>query len=301
MNSNKINNPKSLWMMVFSLLIFGSIGVFRRSLPLPSAFLAFARGLLGSAMLFAFLLLTRRGIKKGLSRRSFGLLALTGAVIGVNWMLLFEAFNRTTVAVATLCYYMQPTVVVLLSPLFFKEKLTVRKAVCAAVAVFGMALVSGVVGGSQGATPGGVLFGLGAAVCYAAVVILNKRLGGIDVYQKTAVQLFFAGLVTVPYLLLTGGFGGIAWSGSTALLLLVIGVIHTGLAYLLYFGSMDGLRAQTVAMLSYIDPVAALLFSALFLHEPLGAAGIVGAVLIIGSALVSEIEIKKRQFDQEGG
>ena len=135
----------------------------------------------------------------------------------------------------------------------------------------------------------GILFGLGAAVLYAAVVILNKKCSGIDPYQKTTIQLLSAGTVMVPYLLLSGGLETLEFSLRTVVLLLIVGIVHTGIAYLLYFGSIDGLRAQTVAIISYVDPVSALLFSALFLNEPLNAMGIFGAVLIIGSAIISEL------------
>jgi drug/metabolite transporter (DMT)-like permease len=206
-------------------------------------------------------------------------------------MLLFEAYNHTTVAIATLCYYMAPTIVILLSPIIFRERMTVKKAVCAVVAIAGMVLVSGVAGGSgenEVSIPG-ILLGLGAAVLYALIVILNKKIPGIDAYQKTSVQLLSAGLAMVPYLLLTGGFRTEGFSLSAAALVLVVGIVHTGTAYTMYFGSMDGLRVQTVAILSYIDPVSALLFSAFLLREPLTPLNILGAVMIIGSAMASEI------------
>ena len=111
----------------------------------------------------------------------------------------------------------------------------------------------------------------------------------MDAYQKTTIQLLSAGTVMVPYLLLSGGLENLEFSLRTVVLLLIVGIVHTGIAYLLYFGSIDGLRAQTVAIISYVDPVSALLFSALFLNEPLNAMGIFGAVLIIGSAIVSEL------------
>ena len=151
-----------------------------------------------------------------------------------------------------------------------------------------MALVSGVTGGGGTGSLRGVLLGLGAAVFYSAVVIMNKKVSGADAYRKTTIQLLSAGLVMVPYLLLTGGTVGRPDAG-TVLLLAVVGLVHTGIAYVLYFGSMDGLRVQTIALISYADPISALLFSALFLREPLGAAGVIGAVMIIGSALVSEL------------
>jgi len=278
-------------MLVASMLIFGTIGVFRRYVPLPSAFLAFARGIIGGLLMLGYTRVKHRGRKmEKLPHRVLVNLSVTGALIGINWILLFEAYNRTTVAVATLCYYMAPTLVVLLSPVFFREKLTGIRLACAFAAIAGMVLVSGVIGGSsRGGDPAGILFGLGAAVFYAAVVIRNKKIRDVDAYRKTTVQLLAAGLVMVPYLLITGGFSGLDFSGAAVPLLIVMGVLHTGIAYLLYFAGMEKLNAQSVAILSYIDPVSALLFSAVLLKEPLSILNIIGALLIIGSAVLSEI------------
>ena len=289
---NRGNDRRSLVMLVSSMLIFGTIGVFRRFIPVSSAFLAFSRGLLGGLCILLVLRLKKRKAEGTIPRRTLLGLIVSGALIGINWILLFEAYNHTTVAVATLCYYMQPTIVMLLSPLIFREKLTARKAVCAAVAILGMVLVSGVVSGNgaPGGSFRGVLLGLGAAVFYSAVVIMNNMIRGVDPWQKTCIQLLSAGLVMVPYLLLTGGFDPGSLTPVTVVLLLVVGIVHTGIAYVLYFGSMDGLRVQSVAILSYIDPVSALLFSAVLLREPLSLLNVIGAVMIIGSAVVSELE-----------
>jgi drug/metabolite transporter (DMT)-like permease len=157
-----------------------------------------------------------------------------------------------------------------------------------------MVLVSGVIGGPGAGSLRGVLLGLGAALFYSAVVMSNKKMPGIDAFQRTTVLLLSAGMVMLPYLLVTGGFGGGGVSLSAVLLLLVLGIVHTGIAYALYFGSMDGLRIQSVAVMSYIDPVSALLFSALLLREPLSVPSIIGAVMIIGSAMVSELQNAKR-------
>ena len=301
--TNKKNDPKSLAMIISSMLVFGSIGVFRRYIPASSAFLACSRGLLGGLFILVFLKLARRGEKAGAARRTSEgspvgqaltarqtvWLIFTGILIGINWILLFEAFNQTTVPVATLCYYMQPTIVVLLSPLVFNEKLTRKKAICAAVAIIGMVLVSGVIGGgAQGANLRGVLLGLGAAVFYATVVMMNKKLGRIDPFRQTMIQLLAAGACMIPYMLLTGGIGETRFTARAVILMLIVGIVHTGIAYVAYFGSMAGLKIQSIALLSYIDPVSALFFAAIFLKEPLNALGIIGAVMIIGSAIVSE-------------
>lgn len=286
----------AVWTFVLSMLIFGTIGVFRRYIPVSSAFLTFFRGITGGLCILLFILLKKKKAAERLPLRTAAKLALTGALIGINWILLFEAYNHTTVAVATLCYYMQPTIVILLSPLIFRERLTAKKAACAAAAVAGMVLVSGAAGGPREGSARGVLLGLGAAAFYSAVVIMNKKTPGIDAYRKTAVQLLSAGAVMIPYLLLTGASAGGELSPASAALLLAVGVVHTGVAYVLYFGSIDRLNVQSVAILSYIDPVSAMLFSAFLLREPLSAAGAAGAVLIIGSALVSEMPVSSAKL-----
>ena len=292
---NKTNDRRSVIMIVASMLIFGTIGLFRRYIPCTSAFLAFVRGILGGMLLLVFTRIRKKDTGEKLPRQAMIWLAVSGAVIGINWMLLFEAYNHTTVAVATLCYYMQPTIVMLVSPLLFRERLTKRKAICAVIAVIGMVLVSGVIesGGAGTGNLKGVLLGLGAAVCYASVIIMNKKITGVDAYRKTTIQLLCAGLVMVPYMLLTDGFGKTEFSAGTIALLVIVGIVHTGFAYVLYFGSMDGLKAQSIAMLSYIDPVTALLLSALVLREPLSAAGIVGAIMILFSAVFAEKRVKE--------
>ncbi len=289
------NHPQAVLMNVGAMLIFGTIGVVRRYIPVSSAFLAFSRGILGGLFLLIFMRIRRKRAGGRLPARTAAWLAAAGAAMGVNWILLFEAYRYTTVAVATLCYYMQPTIVTLLSPLLFGEKLTRRKAACAAVAVLGMVLVSGVTGqGSIGAgSVKGILLGLGAAVFYSAVVIMNKRVRVADAYRKTAVQLFSAGGAMIPYLLITGGFTPEGIDAGAVPLLLIVGLVHTGAAYVLYFGSLEGLRAQSAAILSYIDPVASLFLSAVFLREPLRVSGMIGAVLIIGSAILWEIRTER--------
>ena len=294
---NKTNDRGSLGMLIVSMLIFGTIGVFRRYIPLPSAFLAFARGILGGLFLLVFTRVRGKSVTRRLSPHLLLRLALTGAMIGFNWMLLFEAYNHTTVAVATLCYYMQPTIVILLSPIVFREKLTGRKMACALISIVGMVLISGVVGsdGSRPQDPLGIFLGLGAAALYAGVVILNKKIRGADAGERTTVQLLAAGIVMLPYLLLTDGFTGITCTVSTLFLVLVMGIVHTGAAYALYFGSMEGLTVQSIAVLSYIDPVSALLFSALLLKEPLTWMHMIGACLIIGAAMISEMGQRNKQ------
>ena len=284
------DTAKSYTALISSMLIFGTLGIFRRYIPLSSAMLALFRGLLGSAFLL-ILVFVKGGKLQKLKSRTVFLLAVTGALMGFNWMLLFEAYNYTSVAVATMCYYMQPTIVILLSSFVFREKLTFKKLICAVAAIIGMVFVSGILNGNGIKTCDikGILFGLGAAALYSAVVILNKKVVVKDVYEKSIIQLAAAAIILIPYLLLTEDITKTTLNGTAVCMVLLVGIVHTGIAYALYFGSMKNLKAQSIAVMSYIDPVFALLLSAVILHEGLTVYGAIGAILIIGSAFVSEI------------
>ncbi len=273
---------------ITAMVIVGTIGIFRRNIALSSAALAFSRGILGSLSLGAFVKLRGQKIFHGIDRKKLLLLILNGAIIGVNWIFLFEAYRFTTVAVATLCYYLQPTLLILVSPIFFKEKLTGKKLFYALIAFLGMVLVSGVLGGGDTGSIKGVAFGLAAAVLYTMAVVINKITLGVDSYEKTIIQLASAGIVLIPYILMTEDISAVQLDTITIILVLIVGIIHTGLVYFFYFGSMEHMSAQAVAVFSYIDPVVAVIASWAFLGEPLTVPVIIGAVLIIGSAFLSE-------------
>lgn len=287
-----MKNSKNLFFLTLSMFIFGTIGIFRRYIPLPSGTIAFLRGAIGFVFLIVFVLITGKKINVRSIKNNLLLLLLSGAFIGFNWILLFEAYRYTTVATATLCYYMEPIFVILVSPIFFKEKLTVKKIVCAAFAFAGMVLISGVHGVSFAETKG-ILFGLGAALLYSAVVIMNKKLKDIGAYDKTIVQLGTSALVVLPYSLIFEKKAAEGFDTLTIIMILVVGIIHTGIAYALYFGSMDGLKTQTIAIFSYIDPVVAIILSGLILKEPFGIMDMLGAVLVLGATFFSEFEFKK--------
>ncbi len=292
-----MNNNRDKLMMIAAMTIFGTIGIFRKYIPLPSSLLALARGIIGTAFLLLLVLVIKRDkLSTEAIRRNLVFLVISGALIGFNWILLFEAYQYTTVATATLCYYMAPVIVVLVSPFLFKERLTPLKAVCVAVALAGMVFVSGI---PQSGFAGmselkGILLGLGAATFYAIVVILNQYIKDISAYDKTIMQLGTAAVALLPYTLLTENFADITFTPVSIIMLIFVGIVHTGIAYTLYFGSMSGLKAQTIALFSYIDPVVAIILSALILQENIGLWGVIGAVMVLGSTMVSELLGEKK-------
>lgn len=278
--------------LILAMCIFGTVGIFRRYIDLPSSMVALVRGIIGTAFLFTYLILRRDHLDRSTIRKNFIKLLLSGAAIGFNWILLFEAYRYTSVATATLCYYLAPIIVILGAPIVIGEKLTTRKIWCALGALVGMVFVSGVFSAdfSGISEMKGILFGLGAAVLYASVILTNKTMSGIAAMDKTILQLLFASVALLPYVLLTVSPAELNCSPLGIALLVIMGIVHTGFAYLLYFGSMGNLKANTVALFSYIDPVLAILLSAFLLNEPLTLTGIIGAVMILGSAYISETE-----------
>ena len=279
--------------LIVSMLIFGTIGIFVRYIGLPSSVIAVCRGYVGMLFLAVVLLVQRKKPDLKAIRDNLVLLVVSGGLIGMNWIALFEAYNYTTVTTATLCYYLAPVFVTLASPFVLGEKLTTKKLLCVAVALFGMVFVSGVLeGGISGLR--GILYGVTAAVLYASVILLNKRMRPIPAFDKTLIQLGMAATVALPYVLGTVDMGQLAPAPLALVLLLMVGVIHTGVAYTMYFSSMSEIPAQTVALFSYIDPVSAIFLSAIFLKEPLTLFGCIGAVLVLGSTLVSELPERKK-------
>lgn len=276
---------------ILAMAIFGTVGVFRKGIDLPSTVVVFFRCVIGIAFLLLMLLFQRRSKDRSGLRRNAPMLLLSGVSLGMNWALLFEAYRLTSVATAILCYYMGPVIVVLLSPLLFKEKLTRRKLLFTSLALLGMVFVSGIlrVGFAGLAELRGVLVALGAAVFYAALIVTSKKITGVDATEKTIFQLGTAALVILPFILLRGEFAASHPDGRSLALLLALGVLHTGIAYLLYVGSMEKMEAQSVALYSYIDPIVAILTSALLLREELGLSGIVGSVLILGASFLSDM------------
>lgn len=291
---------KSKLQLTTAMLIFSSIGIIVRYIPMPSSVIAFARGLTGMIFLLLVVLVTKNKISLKNIKNNLLVLMLSGAAIGFNWIFLFEAYNYTTVATATLSYYFAPFFVMIASPFLLKEKMSLKQFLCLIGALAGMVFVSGVAenGIPDLAELKGIIFGLSAALLYATVILLNKKLKDISAYEKTIMQLGTAAIVVLPYAIATEDISSLEFNTQSVLLLLVAGIVHTGIAYTLYFNSMKDLKAQTVAIFSYIDPAVAILLSAFLLKEEMTAYGIIGAVLILGSAFVSEISFGKKKKQQ---
>lgn len=293
----KIFTPRL--MLITSMAIFGTLAPFVRKINVSSGELALYRAILAALLIGAFLLSTKQKIPFGKIKKEVPLLLASGVAMGINWILLFEAYKYTTVSAATLSYYFAPVLVIIVSPILFRERLTGKQIVCFVMSTVGLVMITGIGGTGSGTDLIGILFGLGAAVFYATVILLNKFIKGVEGIHRTFLQFLAAIITLLPYVLLTsgvtlGGLDGIGWSN-----LLTVGLIHTGVTYCLYFSSLKELPGQKAAILSYIDPLVAVLISVTILGESMTWLQAIGGVLILGFTLWNEINPRKKVKNPE--
>lgn len=290
MNEAGHHSKKARMELIVSMTVFGTIGIFVRGIPLPSGELALYRAVLAALLILGCFLISRTRIDISSLKRELIILLASGAAMGINWILLFEAYRYTTVSAATLSYYFAPVIVTVLCPVLFHEKLTKKQVLCFVMSTAGVVMIIGVHNlGGGGRDLIGILFGLGAAVFYASVILLNKLIKGVSGIQRTFLQFLAAIAVLIPYVACTGGFHLTGLSGAGWGNLLIVGLFHTGITYCMYFSSLKELRGQEAAILSYIDPMVAVLISVLVLGESITGFQVIGGILIIGFAVWNEI------------
>lgn len=288
---------KARLMLIASMVIFGTLAPFVRNIPVSSGELALYRAVLAALLIAIYLLLTKQKIRFSVIRKSLPLLLFSGMAMGMNWVLLFEAYKYTTVSVATLSYYFAPVIVTAVCPLLFREKLTAKQLVCFVMSTLGIVLITGLGDLSAGNSHlTGILFGLGAAVLYATVVLINKFIRDVDGIHRTFLQFLAAIVILLPYVVLTGGFTLNTMTGIGWINLLIVGLVHTGITYCMYFSSLKELPGQKAAILSYIDPLVAVLISVTVLQEPMSVPQIAGGLLILGFTFWNEFPSRKAKI-----
>lgn len=295
---------KAKLLLLTSMSVFGTIGVFRRYIPFPSGMISLFRAVIGTIFLLGFILLKGKKPDSPAIRKNLKLLLIAGTMLGFNWILLFEAYQYTAVSTATLCYYMEPVFFILAAAVVMKEKLTFKNVLCVLAALVGMGLVSdfsfsnihqsGInsLNLESASDAKGVLLGLAAAVLYTTVVLISKHLKDIDGVNVSLVQLATSAVVLIPYVLIVEDTTKIVFTPFNISMLLIIGIVHTGIAYALYYSCLKDLKSQTVALYSYIDPVVSVLLAILILNESMSFIKLIGAVLILGAAIIGEIKPK---------
>ncbi len=287
-----ISNPR--FMMITSMTIFGTIGLFVRNISVTSAEIALYRAVLAAMLIYIYLFATKQKIEFKFIKKELFYLLLSGIAMGFNWILLFEAYKYTTVSIATLSYYFAPVIVTIVCPILFKEKLTIKQIICFIMSTLGLVLITGIGDINKGNNLTGILFGLSAACLYATVILLNKFIKKVEGIHRTFLQFIAAIIVLIPYVLMTSGITLYNLDSFGWINLLIIGIIHTGITYCMYFSSLKELPGQNAAILSYIDPLVAVFVSVTILGESMTLLQIIGGLLILGFTLYNELSPKAK-------
>lgn len=290
---------KSVISFITSMVIFGTIGAFVRFIPLPSSEIAFFRGITGAAFLLPFLLFNKTYRLTKYFSANIPVLILAGIALAGNWILLLNAFRHTTIALAAVTYYTAPVIAMVLSIFILKERFSPLKLAAICLTLTGMFMVMNVTGTdfSYEKNITGILYGLSAAFCYASVMLLNKFIKNLDGLETTIPQLIIAAAVLFLYAVFANEMHPVFQSGRSFFLLVILGVVHTGLAFLLFFTGMKGLKTQEIAILSYFDPLVSVLVSLLIFNESMSTVQIAGAILIGSTTLVNAVnrsELKRK-------
>lgn len=278
-----------------AVIIFGTIGVFLRLIRFPSEIVVLCRGVIGTLIVWLYVRIRGKRVDKSAIRKNLLWLALSGVSLGLNWIFLFAAYMHTTVAVASLFNYLAPVMVLVIAPFLYREKLTLKKILCVVAAVIGVVLISGVIRNTNSDISGlGIFFAFMAALGFVGIIFCNKKITGVNAYDKAIVQLAFSALTVLPYVLIKNPGVHIEVDLQSVLLTLMLGLVHTGFTYCLYFDTLGRLPVHSVAVLGYLEPVVSVLCSVFILHEQMDVFGWIGAALIIGAAAVSELISAKK-------
>jgi drug/metabolite transporter (DMT)-like permease len=292
---------KSKIQLLSSMVIFGTMGVFVRYIDASSSVIALFRGFIGSAFLIFIFLFLKQKISIEKLKANAVILLLSGVVLAGNWMFLLQAYKNTTLSNAALSYYFAPVFVLIFSPFILKEKFSIKKMTCIAAAMLGMLLVmqnnSGITEGYHHAA--GITYGFIAALFYASLILLNKFIKGLTGFETTVIQLTEASFLLLLYVLFVQGAGALHLAGGDVLFVIILGIVHTGIGFYLFFSALKDLKGQNIASLSYVEPVTSVFMSVFILHESMTIVQFAGAGLLLGAIFISEKTFRKSACKDE--
>ncbi|MBQ3295212.1 MAG: EamA family transporter [Erysipelotrichaceae bacterium] len=272
---------------LIALTLYGTIGLFLHFIKYSSEFVVLCRGTIGSLFILLVLLSRKAKIDWQSIRNNLRYLMISGFALGFNWVFLFAGY-RHGIAITSLCNYLAPLIVVVIMATLYKEKINSRQLMCIGLAFVGMLLLTGIFESQSSGDIRCVIYGSLAALGFVILVICNKKLKDIKDLEKTFMQLFFSVLIVFPYVLFNDGFPK-EFDLLSTILVIILGVLHTGVAYICYFGSINILDAQTIAVLGYLEPVLNFLLGTIVLKENISVYSIIGAIMILLASIGNEI------------
>lgn len=269
-----------------SVFLYGTLGLFLSMINVNSDFVVFCRGTIGALFILLVKIIRKDSFNFKAIKKNLPYLAICGISLGLNEMFLFIGY-KYAVSLASLGNYTAPISVIVISAILYKEKLNIKQILCVIASFLGIILISGVLTSSN-TDLRSLMYGLLASIGFIFLVLFSKKLGDINPLDKTFIQLLFTSLAVLPFVIINKSIPTV-FDLKTISILLMLGILHTGFAYLLYFDAIKTLEPIKIALIGYVEPVLSVLIGALLLNEPMDIYGIIGTILIIGSAIVSEL------------
>lgn len=272
---------------VASLLLFGLNGIVASRIALNSYEIVFFRTFIASIFLLCVFLISKERFHFKENKKDALFVALSGVSMGASWMFLYEAYQQIGVSLATLIYYCGPVIVMVLSPIIFKERLTLPKILGFVIVLVGFFLINenaAIFGGNAW----GLFCGVMSAVTYFFMVTFNKKAKKIGGMENTVIQLVVSCFTVAIFLIIKQGLI-INVQPSSIVYILILGVINTGVGCYMYFSTISKLSVQTVAVCGYLELLSAVIFATVLLSERMTVIQIIGAVCIVGGAMLGEL------------
>ncbi len=274
-----------------SVFLYGTLGFFLAFIDVNSEFVVFCRGTFGCLFILVLLAIKKQKLDIEAIKKNFIYLVICGISLGLNEIFLFMGY-KYAVSLASLGNYTAPITIIILSAILYKDKLSIKQVLCILASFIGIVCLTGVFSDNNSDIRG-LIFGLCGSIGFVTLVFMNKKLKDIGPYDKTIVQLLFSSFTTLPLIFINESYL-ISYDIKTISILLMLGIIHTGFAYCLYFDSINTLSPIKIAIIGYVEPVMSVLIGALFLNESMDTYAIVGTLLILGSAIISELISTKK-------
>ncbi len=273
--------------ITLSMIIWGTVGLFVLWSGFPMITIACSRCVIGGLILAGFCY--HQGLFKAqfFAKQEVLLAIISGIFLVLNWVLLFESFKLASITVGNVSYYLQPIFLVILGIFFFKERVSLPKGALILLSFVGVVLTTGLSVSDRGSSAHNLLIGVGyatlAGLLYAFVTIITKPIKILPSPVLTLIQLLSGGIILLPFM----NYDSLSFH-SLAMLpliyLLIISLVHTAAAYILYYDGIKKVSVTNIAALSYIDPIIAIATDVLFFHRHLNGLQILGIILTLGSS-----------------
>ena len=277
---------KAYFKYIAALLLFGSNGIVASHIHLTSYHIVLLRTLIGSILLILLFYITKNRISFYKHPKDCVFICVSGIAMGASWMFLYEAYNQIGVSVSSLLYYCGPVIVMILSPILFKEKFTIAKLIGFVLVFIGVFLVNGQA--TNKLNTWGIICGCLSAVMYSVMVMANKKSKNITGIENSLIQLFMSFLTVAIFVGIKENGYFIQIQAMDWLWIFILGIFNTGIGCYFYFSSISELSVQTVAVCGCLELLSAVCFSVIFLNETMTTLQIVGAFLIIGGMIFGE-------------